>query len=157
MAVLYSGHGSDGAMTKRPLSPRIRQWLVSEMQAWQSEGVLAGDQPERILSIYESSDDAMQRLRSGASLALMSVAAFLVGLAALLLIGYNWEAMPKPVKLAIVFGVIAATHGSGLWLRFGGQARRVSEVVFSLGCLFYGCGIWLVAQMSLPDSILARR
>jgi uncharacterized membrane protein len=134
-------------MTKRPLSPRHRQWLVAEMQAWQSESALAADQPERILAIYESSDDATQRSRSVASLTLMSVAAFLVGLAALLLIGYNWEAMPKPVKLAIVFGVIVATHGAGFWLRYRRRTRRLSEVFFFLGCLFYGCGIWLVTQI----------
>jgi len=79
--------------------------------------------------------------------ALMSVAALLVGLAALLLVGYNWDAMPKPAKLAVVFGVIVATHAAGFWLRYVRQSRRLSEVVFFLGCLFYGCGIWLVAQI----------
>jgi hypothetical protein len=99
------------------------------------------------LALYETPGETSLRKHSLAMFALMSLAALLVGLAALLLIGYNWEAMPKPAKLAVVFGVIVATHGAGFWLRYVRQARRLSEVVFFLGCLFYGCGIWLVAQI----------
>jgi uncharacterized membrane protein len=134
-------------MTKREISQRNREWLAAEMQAWRSEGVLADDQPGRILALYETPQDATLRQHSVAMFALMSVSALLVGLAALLLVGYNWEAMPKPAKLAVVFGVISATHGMGFWLRYVRQAKRLSEVVFFLGCLFYGCGIWLVAQI----------
>ncbi len=134
-------------MAKRELSERNRQWLAAEMQTWQAEGVLSQEQPGRILALYETPQDAVLRKHSVATFALMSVAALLVGLAALLLVGYNWEAMPKPAKLAVVFGVIAVTYGAGFWLRYDRKARRSSEVVFFLGCLFYGCGIWLVAQI----------
>jgi hypothetical protein len=134
-------------MAKREISARNRDWLAAEMQAWSAGGVLSDDQPERILALYETPGETSLRKHSLAMFALMSVAALMVGLAALLLIGYNWEAMPKPAKLAVVFGVIAATHGAGFWLRYVRQARRISEVVFFLGCLFYGCGIWLVAQI----------
>ena len=108
-------------MTKREISERNRQWLAAEMQAWQAEGVLSQEQPDRILALYETPQDAALRKHSVATFALMSVAALLVGLAALLLIGYNWEAMPKPAKLAVVFGVIAVTHGAGFWLRYERQ------------------------------------
>ena len=134
-------------MAKRELSERNRQWLAAEMHAWQAEGVLSQEQPDRILALYETPQDVALRTHSVATFALMSVGALLVGLAALLLIGYNWEAMPKPAKLAVIFGVIAVTHGAGFWLRYDRKARGLSEVVFFLGCLFYGCGIWLVAQI----------
>jgi hypothetical protein len=134
-------------MTSREISERHREWLTVEMQAWRAAGVLADDQPERILALYESPQNASARTHSTAMFALMSVAALLVGLAALLLVGYNWEAMPKPVKLAVVFGVIAATHGTAFWLRYSRNSKRLSEAVFFLACLFYGCGIWLVAQI----------
>jgi uncharacterized membrane protein len=134
-------------MAKRAISDGHRAWLIGEIQAWRNEGVVAEDQSERILSIYESAEETSRQKHSLATFALMSVAAFLMGLAALLLIGYNWEAMPKPVKLAIIFGVIAGTHGLGFWLRYARRATRLSEVVLFLGCLFYGCGIWLIAQV----------
>ena len=134
-------------MTKREISERYREWLAGEIDAWQSAGILADDQPNRILALYETPHEATLRKHSVATFALMSVAALLVGLAALLLVGYNWDAMPKPAKLAVVFGVVAATHGAGFWLRYARQSRRLSEVVFFLGCLFYGFGIWLVAQI----------
>jgi uncharacterized membrane protein len=134
-------------MTKREISERHRQWLTGELQTWRAAGVLADDQPERILALYESPQDVSARSHSTAMFALMSIAALLVGLAALLLVGYNWEAMPKPAKLATVFGVIAATHGAAFWLRYARNSKRLSEAVFFLACLFYGCGIWLVAQI----------
>jgi uncharacterized membrane protein len=134
-------------MTKREITDRHRDWLTAEMQTWRQAGVLADDQPERILALYESPQDSSVRAHSTAMFALTAVAAFLVGLAGLLLVGYNWEAMPKPAKLAIVFGVIAATHAIAFWLRYARNSRRLSEAVFFLACLFYGCGIWLVAQI----------
>ena len=72
---------------------------------------------------------------------------FLVGLGVLLLIGYNWEQMPAPLKVTAIFGALIGTHAAGFGLRYRLGWRRLSEVVFFLGCLFYGAAIWLLAQI----------
>jgi uncharacterized membrane protein len=77
----------------------------------------------------------------------MAAAATLVGLAALLLIGYNWDALSREIKLAMVLGTIAVTHAIAFRLRYKRNAPARSETVFFLACLFYGAGIWLVAQV----------
>jgi uncharacterized membrane protein len=77
----------------------------------------------------------------------MAAAATLVGLAAMLLVGYNWDQLPRESKLAIVLGTIGLTHAGGFSLRYKRNARALSDKVFFLGCLFYGAGIWLVAQV----------
>jgi len=82
----------------------------------------------------------------------MAVAAFLAGLAVLLLIGYNWQGLSRETKLALIFSAVAGTHAGGLALRYRSGAYRLSEVVTFLGCLFYGAGIWLVAQVFHLDS-----
>jgi uncharacterized membrane protein len=46
-----------------------------------------------------------------------------------------------------VLAVIALTHAAGFSLRYKRKAGALSENVFFLGCLFYGAGIWLVAQV----------
>jgi hypothetical protein len=125
----------------------MRAWLLAEMEVWRADGLVSQEQAGRILELYETPADTAQRKRSLAIFTLMSVAALLVGLATLLLIGYNWEAMPAAAKLAVIFGVILGTYALGFWLRYRSGAKVLSEVVFFLGAIFYGCGIWLIAQV----------
>jgi hypothetical protein len=134
-------------MTKRSISDSTRAWLLGELETWRNAGVVSAEQTGQILNLYESSEDAARRKHSGALFALMGVAALLIGAAVLLLIGYNWEDMSAAAKLAVIFGAILGTHGLGLWLRYRRDAGLLSEIAFFLGCLFYGCGIWLVAQI----------
>jgi uncharacterized membrane protein len=102
--------------------------------------------------LYEGAGELAERGRSRAVSVLMAAAATLVGLAALLLIGYNWDALPRGTKLVIVLGTVALTHAAGFTLRYKRNALARSETVFFLGCLFYGAGIWLVAQVFHLDA-----
>jgi uncharacterized membrane protein len=139
-------------MGDRQISNHQRQWLTAELAAWSDAGVIGAGQIERILGCYESVADSGQRKHSTARFALQGISAFLVGLAALLVIGYNWQELHWGVKLVLVFGSVTLTHAIGFYLRFFTSARRLSEVAFFLGCLFYGAGIWLVAQVFHLDS-----
>ena len=56
------------------------------------------------------------------------------------------------IKLVVVLTVVTATHLGAFALRRGGKHLGISEVVSFLGCLFYGAGIWLVAQAFHLDS-----
>lgn len=132
---------------KRTISKRQRSWLLSELSAWSGKGILSEEQTRTILGLYETPEEVSSRSRRRTIFVLMGLAACLVGLALLLVFGYNWEAMPRTAKLAVIFGVIAATHAGAFYLRYAVDARGISEVVFFLGCLFYGAGVWLIAQI----------
>jgi hypothetical protein len=134
-------------MGLRPLSDGYRAWLYAEMEAWRSAGMLSPQQAQGILELYETPQQAGRRKTSLAMLTLMSLAAVMVGLAALLLVGYNWEAMPAGLKLAILFVAIFGSHLVGFLLRYRSHAPRSSEIAFLLGCLLYGVGIWQIAQI----------
>ncbi|MCU0707578.1 MAG: DUF2157 domain-containing protein [Pirellula sp.] len=134
-------------MTKRSISESQRAWLVSELQDWQSRGMLSVDQATPILDLYESSTEIDDRKRSKGVLTLVGISALLVGLGVLLLVAYNWEAMPDPLKLLIIFAVTFGTHALGFYFRFRHQSKLLPEVFFFLGCFFYGAGIYLVAQI----------
>jgi uncharacterized membrane protein len=135
-------------MTKpRVLSDKQRAWLAGELAAWRTQGLVSDDQGTRILDFYETAAETAERKRSRAVFALMAIAGVLVGLAALLLVAYNWEAMPRPVKLGLVLGAVLGTHGLAFYLRDRRRETRASEVAFFVGCLLYGAGIWLVAQI----------
>jgi uncharacterized membrane protein len=145
-------------MQHRPISSSVREWLVGELGVWRSEGVVANGQPDQILAIYETATEAASRRRSMAMYALSSLAALLIGLAALLLVSYNWQAMPATGKLAVIFAALTGLHGSAFALRARGSWRLGSEVLFFLGCILYGSAIWLIAQIfhiqsHYPDGI----
>ncbi len=137
-------------MDRQPLPNAVRRWLRDALPSWQAAGLVAPEQAAGILALYEGEEEAGRRGRSLVSFALSGMGALLFGLAALLLIGFNWEAMPASVKLVTVLAVVAGTHAVGLAMR--ASAPRLSEVVSFLGCLFYGCGIWLVAQVYNLDA-----
>jgi len=139
-------------MKKRILSDKQRQWLQGELADWREQNIVSPEQTDRILARYEDAGEISQRKRSRFTLAISGIAALLFGLAAFLVIGHNWDVMPRVAKLAVIFGVVVATHAGGLWLRFARDARRAGEVVTLLGCLFYGAGIWLVAQVFHLDA-----
>lgn len=134
-------------MAKRIISDKQRAWLAGEVNAWRDQDIMKEDLASRILDQYESQAEISHRKRNKIVVTLLSLAALLIGLAALLLIGYNWQEMPPSLKLVIVFGVLLAVYASAIYLRFGRKHRLLSEVAFFLGCLFYGAGIFLVAQI----------
>ena len=133
-------------MARSKLTAVQQQWLDRELLLWQSDQVVSSDQAAQIRGRYDSVADIHDRQRSLAVQALFAMAAFLFGLAVLLLIGFNWEELSRTVKLVVVLTVITSTHLIAFRLRRGGRHLALSETVSFLGCLFYGSGIWLVAQ-----------
>jgi uncharacterized membrane protein len=134
-------------MSKRAITAKQRAWLLDELNVWRQGSVVSEQQAQRIADLYEGAGELAERGRSRSVFILMSAAALLVGLAALLLIGYNWSQLDRWTKLAVVLGTIAVTHAIGFSLRYRRNAGNLSETVLFLGCLFYGAGIWLIAQV----------
>ena len=146
-------------MTERRISDRQRRWLGNELDYWQEHGIVSAEQSQQILDSYEGAEQRRKRNGLLASFALYGVSAFLVGLGVLLLISYNgsiflelWCGLDRAAKLLVLLALIAGTHAGAYHLRFRRQARRSAEVLFFLGCLLFGAGIWLVAQAYHLDS-----
>ena len=134
-------------MTRRGISERDRNWLVAELESWAALGLIDGTQASKIIDLYETPEELGLRRSDRGIQVLSGLAALLVGLAILLLVGFNWAILPDALKLIAIFITIAATHLGGLFLRYRLGQPAKSEVVFFLGCLFFGAGIFLVAQI----------
>jgi Predicted membrane protein (DUF2157) len=134
-------------MSKRAITAKQRAWLLDELSLWRRDAIVSEQQAQHIADLYEGAGEMAERGRSRSVFILMAAAATLMGLAALLLIGYNWDQLSRWTKLAIVLVVIGLTHAAGFSLRYRRNSAALSENVFFLGCLFYGAGIWLVAQV----------
>jgi len=132
---------------KRFLSDKQREWLAGELAAWKSQSIVTQEQASKILDLYETTADSSDRKRSVLLSTLMGLAALMVGLAVFLLIGYNWDEIPRGGKLTLVLGTIAAAYAGAFYMERRITGKWMVDVVLFLGCLFYGGGIFLVAQI----------
>ena len=119
-------------------------WLRAQLESWVTAGIVSRDQAHRINSLYP---EPTQR-RAWGTLVFSGFGAAIFGLGVILLLAYNWAAMPKEAKLAVIFVGMASAHGLGLWLHTRGSGSRLlSEALLLLGSMLFGAGIWLIAQI----------
>ncbi len=130
----------------REISDGQHDWLAAEMESWSALGLLTEDQVDRILELYGTPEQRADRRGGRAVSVITSLAALLVGLGVLLLVAFNWQALSTAMKLGLIVLATAASHAGGWFLRFRLGRRTASDVLFFLGCLFYGGAIWQTAQ-----------
>jgi uncharacterized membrane protein len=118
------------------------RWLHGEIPAWVKAGIIDSDQAEQLRQRY-----ILAKGVGWGRIVLSSIGAILVGLGVILLFAYNWEAMPKAVKLAVVFGALAVAHIAGLLVNRKESNPIAGEGLHALGTMLFGAGIWLVAQI----------
>lgn len=120
------------------------RWLWQQSEGWVERGLIAREQAERIRGLYP----APQATRPWGLIIFSSLGAVTAGLGVILLLAYNWQAIPKFAKLGIILGSLVGLQTGGLWLFQRGESRRpVGEAVCVLGTMLFGAGIWLVAQI----------
>lgn len=107
-----------------------RDWLEREVAVWQAMGLVDDERAKALLGLYESRESFVARQQSRGLFTLLALAAILVGLGVLLLIGYNWEQMPAAFKITAILAALIGTHAAGFGLRDRLGWRRLSEVVF---------------------------
>lgn len=133
-------------MAREITEPR-RNWLSDELEVWRGLGLVGEDQARAVLALYTTPREFDERRQSKGVLVLMALAATLVGLSLLLIIGYNWSAMSAHLKVTAVLGSLVVAHAAAGGLRWRRGLGRESEVLFFVGCMIYGGGIWLLAQV----------
>lgn len=131
--------------TRDGLSRPQWEWLRAEAARWRADGLISDAQAQAILARYPEPAEP-GRGRTTAVISLLG--AILFGLGAILLIAHNWWQIPTSLKLFGILAAIAAAQATGYWLwQVRGSHPLVGHSLVLLGCLFYGAGIWLVAQM----------
>lgn len=123
---------------------RQHRWLRREIERWRAEGLIG----EALAATLAERYPLPEAGRAWGQLILSALGAGIAGLGVILFFAYNWEALPKFLKLGLVFASLIAAHGAALW--FGARAtgpRHLSEGLHVLGTMLFGAGIWLVAQI----------
>ena len=126
-------------------------WLEKETVVWVEKGIITGEQASLITGLY--SRDGRSRLVA----ALLTLGAVLLGAGVILFFASNWQYLGKSAKVAIILSALVLIHLSAHLTEK--KNPRLSTALAFLGCLMYGSGIWLVAQIfhinsHFPNGIL---
>ena len=119
----------------------FRRYLLREIDQWVRSGLL---QPEQGQSLLEDHD----RRHTGFSLSsvLAVLAAILLGGAVVALVAANWEAIARPVRVAMIFlFIIGGLSAAAFAVRRNAHWIAEAALVFTILC--FGAGLALVAQM----------
>jgi len=117
---------------------------MAEIDRWQAEELISAEQAGRLRQRYAATGPAVP----WGLLVFATAGAIVVGLGVILLFAYNWDEIPKFGKLALIFGAVIGTHAAGIrLLARDGWQPRLGDALTLLGTMFYGAGIWLVAQV----------
>ena len=123
--------------------PKHLEWLKQEVAAWRADGLVDDALAARILARYPAAPE-----RNWGRIIFSAIGAVLVGLGVILFFAYNWQALPKAAKLALVLGGLLAAHSGALAVaRRPDAGRGLVEGLHVLGTMLFGAGIWLVAQI----------
>jgi uncharacterized membrane protein len=125
-------------------SRKLHAWLHEATHDWVRLGLVSEQQAQAIRDRHPTAANAP----AWGTIVFSSLGAVIAGLGIILLFAYNWEAIPRVAKLALVLGVLAATHATGLALSSGAPRRRNLGIGVSLlATMLFGAGIWVVAQI----------
>lgn len=128
-------------------------WLDAQSRGWREAGIIDEFTRERILGGYVAESAERQGM-----LALVLIAVVMFGVGLLLLIGYNWDEIPRTAKLAILIGAVAAAFAASA-VAYARGRQAAGETLAFAGTLLFGNAIWLVAQVlhiqgRYPDAFL---
>lgn len=124
------------------------RWLLAEIDRWKTEGVVTPEQAVQLRQRYEQPAAPARESVPWGLLVFATAGAIVIGLGVILLFAYNWDAIPKLGKLALILASVVGAHAAGIRLlaREGWQPK-LGEALAALGTMFYGAGIWLIAQL----------
>ncbi|MFX4262339.1 DUF2157 domain-containing protein [Pelotomaculum propionicicum] len=114
-------------------------WLLKETKRWVSSGIITVDQADRIIRLYPAENK--NRLIS----VLLLLGSILLGTGVILFFASNWQYIPKWGKISIVIIPLVLFYLSAQLTHE--NYPRLSQALTLLGCIMFGSGIWLVAQI----------
>lgn len=127
----------------------------SDIQRIQEAGLISAEQRQRIIDHFGLKEDASRVL---AILSLIGGVLAVAGI--LLLIGANWDEIPRGVKVAAGLVLMAGAYAGGFWLRDRrGDYPKAGEALLLLGSGMFLANIALVGQIyhlssRLPNAFL---
>ena len=120
--------------------------LSRELDAWVRDGLVTGEQADRIRVRYAETAAGERRSRVVSTLAI--IGAVVAGLGIILFFAANWDALPRPTRVALLLATVTAAYAAGYVLRYARRAHpAVGHALLLVGGLAFGATLFLVGQM----------
>ena len=126
------------------------------MVSWVKKDLITVDQAQSICREYDMDYESAQNHSIGYRL-LVSLGYLFIGVAVIILLGANWDEIPRGLRMGGLVAITMATHGWAMRLYITGKESSATGL-FLLGNLFYGASIILIAQIyhlgeHIPDEV----
>ncbi len=125
----------------------FRRHLKNHLPLLQADGLITADQACDISQRYRLNDLAAESTRT-LLMAIYIIGAFLIGIGVISFVAAHWTAIPRQVKVALLFAAMIASHLAGFYLwKMTGKSPRLGHTLTILGTLIFGASIGLMAQI----------
>jgi uncharacterized membrane protein len=124
----------------------MRYSLTGRLRTWVEAGLISAEQADAIARHEQRAGQGERRGLAVQTLAY--VGAIVAGLGVILFFAANWDAIPRPTRVAVLLATIGGAYGAGYVLRFArGTRPAVGEALLLLGAIAFGASLFLVGQM----------
>jgi len=135
------------AMTpNQNMSTKFRGALRNELAIWIQKGIVTEETATQLSTAYEL-DNLRHESTRLLSAVIFTIGGLLLGGGLISFVAANWEGIPTPIKLALLFSALLGLHTVGFWLWHSKNWRRLGHALIFCGCLVFGANIGLVAQI----------
>lgn len=132
----------------KEISPVLFGWLKKELTEWQKEGILEPGPAGRILGRYRLPGEKEEEdLQKRVIKYILGIGAVLIAAGVFSFVAANWKAVPDFFKILIVVAAMAAGYIAGWGIEQKTGHKKLGRALVVLGCLIYGAGIFLTAQI----------
>ena len=128
------------------LSNKFRAALRNELPIWIQKGIISEQTAKQLSNAYQL-DNLKHESTRLLSAVIFTIGAVLLGGGVISFVAANWEAIPTPIKLALLFLALISFHAVGFWLWHTHNWKRLGHALIFCGCLVFGASIGLVAQI----------
>jgi len=128
------------------LSTKFRTALRNELPIWIQKGIVSEQTAKQLSNAYQL-DNLKHESTRLLSAVIFTIGAVLLAGGVISFVAANWEAIPTPIKLALLFFALISFHAVGFWLWHTHNWRRLGHALIFCGCLVFGANIGLVAQI----------
>jgi uncharacterized membrane protein len=128
------------------MSTKFRAALRKELAIWVQKGIVTDETAKQLSSAYEL-DNLRHESTRLLSAVIFTIGGLLLGGGLISFVAANWEVIPTPIKLALLFSALLGLHTVGFWLWHSKNWRRLGHALVFCGCLVFGANIGLVAQI----------
>ena len=128
------------------MSTKFRAALRNELAIWIQKGIVTEETAKKLSSAYEL-DSLRHESTRLLSAVIFTIGGLLLGGGLISFVAANWEAIPTPLKLALLVSALLGFHIVGFWLWHSKDWSRLGHALVFCGCLVFGANIGLVAQI----------